>query len=270
MTPARTPIAYGYSRVSLAKMVEKGLSLDDQRLEHARYYKLRLENEGVLWGDTFCDSEQQNGRKGVSGKTRFIERKAGRELWMRLQPGDHVIFTRLDRGFRSFRDAIDVMEAWIEKGIHVHFIKQSIDTSTEGGRLFLRMMAAFAEFERAMIAERTRDAMRHRKRKGGVLNQHPGYGRRLEGVKGHRRVAEDPGELKVMAAIGAMHDERNMTFDEIHLALLKANIRTRANKAWSRPRIYRAYLNWRSRSASSASTPATTNGRSLPMGSPTT
>lgn len=263
--PDRPSVAYGYSRVSLAKQVEKGLSLEDQKAEHERYYKLRLEQEGVLWGDTFVDSEQYAGKygkrkKGVSGRTRFIERPAGRQLWTRLQPGDHVIFTRLDRGFRSFRDAIDVMEEWIAKGVHIHLIKQAVDTTHVGGRSFLRMMAVFAEFEREMTSERTREAMRHRKRNGGVVNQYPGYGMRLDGQKGHRRVAEDPNERKVIAAIVEMHDVRNMGFDEIYLVLLKSNIQTREQRSWSRSRIYRAYLSYKSRSASSSSTPPTTNG----------
>jgi DNA invertase Pin-like site-specific DNA recombinase len=272
--PARPPIAYGYSRVSLAKQVEKGLSLEDQGGEQLRYYKFRLEVDGVLWGQTFVDSERHGKdgrkRKGVSGKTRFIERPAGRELWMRLTAGDHVIFTRLDRAFRSFRDAVDVTEAWIAKGVHIHFVKENIDTGTIGGQLFLRMLAAFAEFERGMISERTRDAMRHRKRNGGVVNQYPGYGKRLEGQKGHRRVADDPNELKVMAAIVEMHDQRNMTFREIYFVLLKSNIRTRANKAWSFNRIYQSYLSYTSRSASSSSTPAkASNGHVSPTASPT-
>lgn len=262
--PARTPIAFGYSRVSLAKQVEKGLSLEEQRAEHLAYYKFRLEKEGVLWGETFVDSEtRKNGKtkKGVTGKIRFIERPAGGALWMRLQPGDHVIFSRLDRGFRSFRDAVDVTEAWIAKGVNIHFIKDSVDTSTIGGQTFLRMMAVFAEFVRANIAERTAEAMRHRKRTGGVVNGYPGYGNRLDGQKGHRRVVADPNELKVMAAIADMIDGRGMTFDQVFLVLMKSNIRTRSDKAWSRGRIYRAYLSWKNRSATSASTPPTTNGR---------
>jgi DNA invertase Pin-like site-specific DNA recombinase len=263
--PARTPIAYGYSRVSLAKQVEKGLSLEEQLADHEAYYKFRLEGRGALWGQTFVDSETRgkNGKakKGVTGKIRFIERPAGRELWMRLQPGDHVIFSRLDRGFRSFRDAVDVTEAWIAKGVNIHFIKDSVDTSTIGGQTFLRMMAVFAEFVRANIAERTAEAMRHRKRNGLVLNQYAGYGRRLDGQKGHRRIVEDPNELKVMAAIADMIDGRGMTFDEVYLVLLKSNVRTRSEKAWSRGRIYRAYLSWKKRSASSPLTPTTTTGR---------
>jgi len=251
----RQEVAYGYGRVSTDKQAEHGVSLDEQAAEHKRYFEYRLAPQDVLWGGTFADSDttgRQGRRRGVSGKVRFADRKAGAELLKRLLPGDHVILTRLDRGFRSFRDAVDTIEGWIDKGINIHLTKMQLDTSTGHGKFFLRMLAAFAEFERELAAERTRDALKHRKKEGKPVNGNPGYGKKMVGQKGHRKAAEDPKELEVMALIVDMYDNQCMGFEEIYRAFVKANIRTRKDNQWSLMRIWRAYQAMKARQQSPA------------------
>jgi DNA invertase Pin-like site-specific DNA recombinase len=267
-------VAYGYARVTTGGQVEKGHSLEVQQKKHLEYHERKLAAHGVLWGGTFVDDEtvlKRGGKKkGVSAGTKFASRKAGAALLGRLKPGDHVILTSLDRAFRNFKDGIVTTEEWMEKGIHIHLIRHEVDTSTPMGKWMLRSMAMYAEMEREWARERTREVLRSRKREGKAVNGFPGYGRRMEGQKGHRRVVDDAREREVMAQIVDLHDNQKKTFDQIYLVFLQANIRTRRNEPWSKARLYRAYkaeLALRSPSPSATSSSGPTRGAS---GSPST
>jgi DNA invertase Pin-like site-specific DNA recombinase len=105
---------------------------------------------------------------GVSG------RLASRPQWdaclAYLRPGDVLVVTKLDRLGRSLKNLLEVAATLDARGIDLHVIDQSIDTTSPVGRLFFALVGAFAEFERDMIAERTRDgiaAARARGRHGG-------------------------------------------------------------------------------------------------------
>jgi DNA invertase Pin-like site-specific DNA recombinase len=102
--------------------------------------------------------------------TRKEERPELGELLSWLRPGDVLICTKMDRLARSMRELLAVMDGLEEQKVDVIFLDQSIDTTQAGGRLIFHMFAAFAEFERDLIRERTLAglaAARARGRKGG-------------------------------------------------------------------------------------------------------
>jgi len=87
-----------------------------------------------------------------------------------MRPGDTLVVWKLDRLARSMRQLIDTVALLQSKGIGFRSLTESIDTTTAGGMLVFHIFGALAEFERAMIRERTRaglDAARARGRKGG-------------------------------------------------------------------------------------------------------
>lgn len=240
----RVSVCYSYARVSTDRQAEDGISLDAQREETRKYFEYRLAPLGVVWGDAHADG-------GVSGyKKPLAERKAGKRLVERLESGDHVIMTALYRGFRSAIDAFETIEGWTRRGVHVHFIRHQIDSTTPTGKLMLRLMAILAEFERDMIAERTREAFRHgkvmdrilaTKRRTGIWNQNAGLGFKLVGASGQRRKVPDHEERKLIRFIVELRDVHGLSFDEIYLHFWRNKIRTRNNKEWSEGRIRRAY-----------------------------
>lgn len=87
-----------------------------------------------------------------------------------LRPGDRLVITKLDRLGRSLHNLISLSAALDERGVQLLVLDQGIDTSTPAGRMYFHMIGAIAEFERALISERTKDglqAARARGRKGG-------------------------------------------------------------------------------------------------------
>ncbi len=88
----------------------------------------------------------------------------------RLRPGDTLVVWRLDRLGRSLRHLIDTVTALDERGVGFCSLRESIDTTTAGGRLVFHLFGALAQFEREIIRDRTvagLAAARARGRNGG-------------------------------------------------------------------------------------------------------
>lgn len=87
----------------------------------------------------------------------------------RLTEGDTVVIESLSRLGRSTKDLIWLMETFNSKGVNLVSLKESIDTSSSTGKLLFTLMSALAQFERDVLADRTREglaAARARGRKG--------------------------------------------------------------------------------------------------------
>jgi len=87
-----------------------------------------------------------------------------------LRPGDTLVVWRLDRLGRSLRHLIEVVTRLDERGVGFRSLRESIDTTTAGGRLVFHLFGALAQFEREIIRDRTvagLTAARARGRVGG-------------------------------------------------------------------------------------------------------
>ena len=92
------------------------------------------------------------------------------KLLERLTEGDTVVVESLSRLGRSTKDLIWLMETFNAKGVNLVSLKESIDTTTSTGKLLFTLMSALAQFERDVLADRTKEglaAARARGRKGG-------------------------------------------------------------------------------------------------------
>lgn len=83
-----------------------------------------------------------------------------------LQRGDALVVWKLDRLGRSFRHLVDMIEGLEDNGIGFISISDGIDTTTATGKLVCRIISAIADFERSLIAERTRAGMAAAKQRG--------------------------------------------------------------------------------------------------------
>ena len=87
-----------------------------------------------------------------------------------LRKGDVLVVWKLDRLSRSLRDVLTIMERVQERKAGFRSLTEAVDTTTPAGRMMMQMVGAFAEFERAMLKERTKaglDAARKEGRIGG-------------------------------------------------------------------------------------------------------
>ncbi|WP_420116544.1 recombinase family protein [Micromonospora sp.] len=82
--------------------------------------------------------------------------------------GDQLVVTKLDRLGRSLEHLIQIGRNLDERGIALVVLSQGIDTSTPAGRMFFHVIGAVAEFEHALIVERTKDGLAAARARGRV------------------------------------------------------------------------------------------------------
>lgn len=105
--------------------------------------------------------------------------------------GDQLVVTKLDRLGRSLENLIEVSKTLQERGVDLVVLDQSIDTSTPMGRMFFQILGSIAEFEHALMSERTRDGLAAARARGRTGGQKPKLGPRQ--VKLAREMYEEKG-----------------------------------------------------------------------------
>lgn len=217
---------YGYTRVSTGRQVESGLSLSAQRTRIGAYARAQIgRHRPTIYVE-----------RGVSASTiRFARRRAGLALDAVLTAGDHVVFAKLDRGFRNTRDCATMLDIWDQRGVIVHLLDIGAATNTPAGRLIISIMAAIAEWESRRIGERIREAhavLRTR----GVSVGYPPLGYR---ITRRRLVADRPLQRSIGLIVRLRASRRHppVTFAAIATWL---NQHRYAGHPWSIKRCWRA------------------------------
>jgi DNA invertase Pin-like site-specific DNA recombinase len=82
-----------------------------------------------------------------------------------LRKGDVLVVWKLDRLSRSLRDVLTMMERIQEAKAGFRSLTEAIDTTTAAGRMMMQVIGSFAEFERAMLRERTRAGLQSAQRR---------------------------------------------------------------------------------------------------------
>ena len=117
-----------------------------------------------------------------AGCERIYKEKASGGRWDRpelhrlldqLRKGDVLVVWKLDRLSRSLRDVLTIMERLGESGAGFRSLTEAIDTTTPAGRMMMQMVGAFAEFERAMLKERTKAGLDAAREEGRVGERRP-------------------------------------------------------------------------------------------------
>lgn len=138
----------GYARVST----------DDQHLDGQRAALTAAGAERVY------EEKESGGR---------WDRPVLHELLRTLRPGDEVMVVRLDRLSRSVRDTLSLLEAVTAAGAGFRSLTEGIETVSPAGRMLTTMLAAFAEYERGILRQRTIDGLAAAKRRGSLLGRRP-------------------------------------------------------------------------------------------------
>jgi DNA invertase Pin-like site-specific DNA recombinase len=114
----------------------------------------------------------------ISGKT--FERTGLADLFDHLRRGDTLAVVRLDRLGRSLRELLDVVEDLQKREVALLSLEEKLDTSSAAGELVFHVFGALAQFERRLIAERTRDGMNAARAKGSRPGRPPLNPEKLE------------------------------------------------------------------------------------------
>ena len=170
------------------KSTEEGLQQEFNTLEAQReaaeaYIRSQLHAGWTALAERYDDG-------GFTGAN--LERPALRKLLADIETGkiDCVLVYKVDRLSRSLLDFARLMDIFERHQVSMVSITQPLNTTGSLGRLTLNILLSFAEFERQMIADRTRDKMAAARRKGKWVGGRP--------VLGYD-VARDGGRLEVNA-----------------------------------------------------------------------
>ena len=134
----------------------------------------------------------------------MFEREKGRELWALVQPGDKIVWAKLDRAFRSVIDAAQTMQLLTAKGVSFNSLDLGLDTSTPIGRCVFTILTAFAELEVEFIRQRTRDALRAKRAAGLPYGRCTPIGWRRIGKGRRAYFVPDMGEREQVARIASL------------------------------------------------------------------
>jgi DNA invertase Pin-like site-specific DNA recombinase len=128
------------------------------------------------------DTASQVNELRRAGCKKIFEENASGGRWDRpklhqalehLREGDILVVWKLDRLSRSLKDLLHILEKVAESEAGFQSLTESIDTTTPAGRMLMQILGSFAEFERAMIRERTKAGLLHAREQGRIGGRKP-------------------------------------------------------------------------------------------------
>ena len=144
---------YGYCRVSSKGQLDNN-SLEEQEQEILKKYPTAM-----------ISKEQFTGAK--------IDRPIFNDIIDKLSDGDTLVVTKLDRFCRSTEEGLRCIKELRNKGVSIHILNMGLIEDTPMGELIITNLLAFAQFERAMIVERTQTGKAIAKTKDGFKEGRP-------------------------------------------------------------------------------------------------
>ena len=196
----RTVCCAIYTRKSTEEGLEQEFNSLDAQREAAEAYILSQRSEGWLaLPDRYDDGGFTGANMDRPALTRLLDDiKAGRVHC--------VVVYKVDRLSRSLLDFARIIGVFEAHGVSFVSVTQQFNTATSVGRLMLNVLLSFAQFEREMIAERTRDKIAAARRKGKWTGGTPVLGYEVDPEGG--RLVVIPEEAEKVRAIFGLYVER--------------------------------------------------------------
>ena len=213
--------AIGYIRVSTEKQANEGVSLEAQQARIVSWCKTNDYELVKVYVDA-----------GISGK-RMDTRKELLAALASLKKGMALVSYSLSRLARSTKDALAIGEVVAKKKADMVSLTEQIDTTTAAGKMMFQMLSVLAEFERNLVAERTTNALQHKKRTGQKYTNQTPYG--FEAIEG--RLVQVQQEAEIVAEIQASRSSGN-TLQSIADTLNGRGIPTKTGKQWAPATIH--------------------------------
>jgi len=149
----------GYARVSTEEQATSGLGLEDQRKRITQEAATR--SWSVTWIEDAGYSAKDLNRPGIG--TALATLRGGE--------AEALVVAKLDRLSRSLMDFASLMERARKEGWAVIALDLGVDMTTPAGEMMANVMASFAQYERRLIGQRTRDALAVLKSQGRRLGR---------------------------------------------------------------------------------------------------
>lgn len=223
--------AVGYARVSTEDQAKEGISLENQQWKIKAYCGLY----NIELADMVVDAGQSAKDVNRDGMKRILAITGGRRPEV-----DCIVVYKLDRLFRNAEQALRYASLWDKKGIALHSVNEQLDTKSAMGKFFFTIMAAVAEMERNVVAERTADVLRGKKRRGEKTGGTIPYGFDVEIRQDVKCLIESPEEQAVVRTIKALR-AKGMSLREIAEQLERSGIATKSGAAkWHPQTVKRA------------------------------
>ena len=208
-SPARLRCAI-YTR----KSTEEGLdqefnSLDAQREAAEAFIQSQRREGWIVLPEFYDDGGFTGGNMDRPALTRLLGAIEAGEL-------DCVVVYKVDRLSRSLLDFTRMLGIFEKHQVSFVAVTQQFNTSTSLGRLTLNILLSFAQFERELIGERTRDKISAARRKGKWVGGYPVLGYDVDPAGGRLLVNEE--EAERVRAIFALFEESGsllLTLEEI-------------------------------------------------------
>ena len=151
---------YAYGRASTEK---QAITEDAQRYNCAKAIADNYDTDEFTW---LYD-------EATSGTTELLERPQGRLLWYGTEPGDVIVFSRLDRMFRNGSDGLKTLEMMQAKGVDLKLASMmGVDFMRAESTMVYYSMLGVSVTERLLIATRTSEAIQSLKRAGKRYGRH--------------------------------------------------------------------------------------------------
>ncbi|MGD9692357.1 MAG: recombinase family protein [Phycisphaerales bacterium] len=212
-----------YTRKSSDEGLEQDFNSLDAQREAAESFIASQRAEGWSCVPTRYDDG------GYTGGN--MERPAVRRLMEDIEAGlvDCVVVYKVDRLSRSLIDFARMMETFERHGVSFVSVTQQFNTTHSMGRLTLNILLSFAQFEREIISERTRDKIAAAKRKGLWGGGRPILGYDIERLPGGNRLAVNEEEADRVRRIFELYLECGSLLPTIR----KIDEHGWTNKAWT-------------------------------------
>lgn len=141
---------------------------------------------------------------------------------------DMVIIAKLDRMTRSVANLAELLERFTKRGVALVSVQESLDTSSAAGRLVLNLLVSVSQWERETGAERTKDALAHKRANNERVGTIP-YGKKLASDGVHLEI-----DMLEQAVINQMVLLRraHRTLAQVAHELNQSGSRTRRNTPW--------------------------------------
>ncbi|MFM9958743.1 MAG: recombinase family protein [Phycisphaerales bacterium] len=212
-----------YTRKSSDEGLDQAFNSLDAQRESGEAHIAAMKGEGWV-----CLPERYDDG-GFSGGN--MDRPALKRLMIDIEAGriDTVVVYKIDRLSRSLADFARMMEVFDKHGVSFVAVTQQFSTTNSMGRLMLNVLLSFAQFEREIASERTRDKIAASRRKGKWTGGKPILGYDIEAALGGNRLAVNEAEARRVREIYSIY-LRLGSLRETAIELGKRGWRT---KAWT-------------------------------------